>query len=154
MKTIWLLVALAIATTPGVAQKYSIADFADFTKSPTEHVLNVVEQPSTVRSVRGLIKFKNGSLEPLANVVFEIQGPGTDKRLRRATTDKHGRFKIGRAPLGTYKFKATLNGYQSSVGTIIVSKDADTPYASSLGMSLMSNIKCRSSTVQFSKPKC
>lgn len=125
MKTIWLLAALAVATTAGVAQKYSVADFADFTKSPTEHALNVVEQPFTVRSVSGLIEFKNGPLEPLANVLLEIQGPGTDKRLRRATTDEHGRFKIGRAPLGTYKFKATLNGYQSSVGTIIVSKAAD-----------------------------
>jgi hypothetical protein len=125
MKTIWLLGALVIATTLSVAQKYSVADFADFTKSPTEHALHVVEQPFTVQSVSGLIEFRNGPLEPLANVLFEIQGPGTDKRLRRATTNERGRFKISRALLGTYKFKATLNGYQSSVGTIIVSKGAD-----------------------------
>ncbi len=57
--------------------------------------------------------------------LFEIQGPGTDKRMRRATTDENGRFKIGHVSVGRYKFKATLNGYQSSAGTIIVSKKAD-----------------------------
>jgi Carboxypeptidase regulatory-like domain len=87
-----------------------------------------------VRSVGGLIEFKNGPLEPLANVLFEIQGPGTEKQLRRATTDEHGRFKIGQVPIGAYKFKATLNGYQSSVGTIVVSKKADKAAAIRLEM--------------------
>jgi len=125
MKAICLITALITTTALGAAQNYTIADFADFTKSPTEHVLNVVEKPFKVRSVSGLIEFRNGPLEPLANVLFEIQGPGTDRRLRRGTTDEHGRFKIGGVPVGTYKFKATLNGYQSSVGKNIVSKDVD-----------------------------
>jgi Carboxypeptidase regulatory-like domain len=125
MRTIYVLATLAIATTSGIAQKYTVADFADFTKSPTEHVLKVVEQPFTVRSIRGVIEFRNGSLEPLKNVLLEIQGPATDKRLRQTTSDEHGRFKMSHVPIGTYKFKATLTGYQSSVGTIIVSKNAN-----------------------------
>jgi hypothetical protein len=129
MRTICLLAALGIATTSGIAQKYTVADFADFTKSPTEQVLNIVEQPFTVRSVIGVVEFRNGPLEPLRNVLFEIQGPGTDKRMRRATTDENGRFKIGHVPVGRYKFKATLNGYQSCAGTIIVSKKADKAHA-------------------------
>jgi len=31
---------------------------------------------------------------------------------------------MGRVPLGTYKFKATLSGFQSVTGTIVVSKEA------------------------------
>lgn len=125
MKKLWLLALLIISTKLGLAQKYDIADYADFTKSPTEHALNVVAQPFTVHSVGGVIQFKNGPLEPLANVLFEIQGPGIKKQIRRTITDVHGRFKIGHVQNGTYKFKATLNGYQSSVGAIVVSKKAE-----------------------------
>jgi hypothetical protein len=125
MKRIVLLVVLIIATSSEAAQQYKVGDFADFTKSPTEHVFNVVERPFTVRSVKGVIAFSNGDLEPLPNVVFEIQGPGTEKRLRRSTTDKQGHFSIAHVPVGTYKFKATLNGYSSSVGTINVAREAD-----------------------------
>jgi hypothetical protein len=48
------------------------------------------------------------------------------KTTRRATTDEHGRFKISHVPAGTYKFKATLNGFQSVVGTINISNKSTT----------------------------
>lgn len=125
MKTILVLIALTVAVGSKTdAQKYSVADFADFTKSPTEHVLNILEQPFEVRSVKGVIEFKNGALEPLEGVVFEIQGPGMNKQIRHGKTDQQGRFRLNGLPKGSYKFKATLNGYQSSVGTILVSPNA------------------------------
>jgi hypothetical protein len=37
-------------------------------------------------------------------------------------TDKHGHFRISRVAKGTYRFKATLAGFQSVIGTIVVSK--------------------------------
>ena len=36
-----------------------------------------------------------------------------------------GTFKLGGVPTGTYKFKVTMNGFQSVVGDIVVSKKAN-----------------------------
>ncbi len=82
--------------------------------------------------MQGVVSRKEGYHEPLPNVLFEIQGPSTGKKIRRATTDEHGRFKIGHVPAGTYKFKATLNGFQSVMGTITISKKATTENESDL----------------------
>jgi hypothetical protein len=95
---------------------------AIFTKSPTEHIVNQIDQPIVVRSMQGLVIRKDGYHEPL--VLFEIQGPNTGKNIMRATSDEHGRFKLGHGPAGTYKFKATLNGFQSLMRTITISKKA------------------------------
>ena len=97
----------------------------DFTRSPTEHIINTVEQPFVVHSVKGLVRLHtSGRTEPLKSVLLEIQGPDSDRKMWRATTDAKGRFSIGHVPVGTYKFKATLNGFQSVMGIIIVSKTA------------------------------
>ncbi len=115
----WAVVLSVVATTQ------EKATVGDFTKSPTEHIINRIEQPFAVRSVKGIISRQTGGpTEPLANVLFEIQGPGTDRKIRRATTDDNGHFKIGHVPAGTYKFKVTLNGFQSVMGTITVSREA------------------------------
>jgi hypothetical protein len=122
MKVSWLLIWLVATVGPGTAQDK--ARVGDFAKSPTEHIINQLEQPFVVRSVEGSITNKAGYREPLPNVLVEIQGPDTDRKIRRATTDGHGRFRIRHVPVGTYKFKATLNGFQSVMGTITISKKA------------------------------
>jgi len=122
MKLACILAWIIAATAMGTAQEK--ASTGDFTKSPTEHIINQMEQPSVVRSIQGIIIRKEGLREPLADVLFEIQGPGADKKIRKGTTDQQGRFKIARVPTGTYKFKATLNGFQSVMGTVIVSPKA------------------------------
>jgi hypothetical protein len=93
----------------------------DFTRSPYEHIINEIEQPFLVRSVEGLIILPHGG-GPVTGAVFEIQGPGTDRQIRRCKTDEQGHFRIRRVPEGTYRFKATLSGLQSEMGTIMVSK--------------------------------
>jgi Prealbumin-like fold domain len=108
MKTAWLVICIIAMAIPGKAQDKATA--GDFTKSPTEHIINQLDQPIVARSMRGVVSRKEGQHEPLPYVLFEIQGPNTGKKIRRATTDGHGRFKIGYVPAGTYKFKATLNG--------------------------------------------
>lgn len=113
---------IVLATATAMAQEKSV--IGEFTKSPTEHIINRIEQPFLVGSVRGTIIRKEGFREPLANVLFEIQGPGGGKKIRKATTDERGRFKIAGVLPGTYKFKATLNGFQSVMGTIVVSSEA------------------------------
>jgi hypothetical protein len=100
-------------------------DLEGFSKSPTEHVIDFLEDPIVVRSVRGLIRNETGPQEPLADVLIEMRGPGNERKIRRARTDRRGRFNMGRVSQGTYRFKATLNGFRSVVGTIVVSKKAD-----------------------------
>jgi hypothetical protein len=105
------------------AQDSSFPDISDFTKSPTEHIINQVYEPFQVKSVRGTITFY-GSDEGVPKVLFEIEGPGSQRTIRHGLTDSHGQFRISRVPQGRYRFKATLNAYQSVVGTIVVSKHA------------------------------
>jgi hypothetical protein len=125
LSRLFLVVTLAIgASAPCVGQESRFPDLSDFTMSPTEHQIVVVEQPFRVRSVEGVIDFQNKPGERLGNVLFEIEGPGTLRTIRRAITDKDGRFKIRRVPEGTYRFKTTRDGFNSAVGTIVVSKKA------------------------------
>jgi Carboxypeptidase regulatory-like domain len=122
MKLAWVLF-LAISVGPLVkVQDKSLT--GDFSKSPTEHIIVRIEQPFVVRSVNGLINREQRKDEPLTGVLFEIQGPGNERKIRQATTDEHGRFRMGRVPLGTYQFKATIDGFQSVMGTVVVSKGA------------------------------
>jgi hypothetical protein len=116
----WLMVALAIAT---LALMGSAQDLRDFTRSPTEHIINELETPISVRAVAGLVVLKGGG-DPLPNIILELRGPGKNRRIRRVTTDEHGRLAMRNIPGGVYRFKTTLNGFQSVVGTIVVSKSA------------------------------
>jgi|SRR5205823_4964943 len=86
----WLLACLIAITALGMTQEK--ATIGDFTKSPTEHIINEIDQPFVVRSVAGVISRKQGDQGPMPNVLFEIQGPGTDRKIRRSRTDGHGRF--------------------------------------------------------------
>jgi len=96
-----------------------------FTKSPTEGIIVELDRPFVVRAVEGIVSHREGSQEPLPDVLVEIEGPGDVRTIKHATTDKHGRFKIGHVAAGTYRFKTTLDGFQSVMGTIIVSEKAN-----------------------------
>jgi hypothetical protein len=122
MKNLWFLV-LTLAVTSSLSQEKSV--IGDFTKSPTEHIIQQIEKPFEVKSIFGTIVESGGFHERMAAVLFEIQGPGSDRKIRSTRTDTKGRFKIGRTPEGVYRFKATRNGFQSVMGTIQVSKNAD-----------------------------
>ncbi len=117
-----LILVLAAETT---AQESKLPDLTGFTKSPTEHQVVVIEQPFTVRSVRGVISFKNHAGEPLPRVLFEMIGPGDSKKIRRDTSSEDGNFKIVGVPQGSYRFKTTRDGFGSVFGTVVVSKRAD-----------------------------
>ena len=91
----WLLISIVLMGTMSAAQSQGVV--GDFTKSPTEWIINTIDQPIVVRAVTGHICFEhNGgeTKEPLKNVLFEIQGPGPDRKIRHATTDEGGRFKV------------------------------------------------------------
>ena len=121
LRTALLLTCMVFAAAQEVTPQSQVGDF---TRSPYEHIINEIDKPFVVRSVMGFITLIKGDERPIAGVLFEIQGPGTDRKIRRCKTDEHGRFKIGHVPEGTYRFKATLSGFQSMMGTITVSKKA------------------------------
>src|SRR5215469_4546127 len=120
MKTGLFLCVLGMA----VAYAQDKDKLGGFTKSPTEHIINKLEEPFEVRSVSGVVMRQGGEQEPLRDVLVEIKGPGDHDRIRRTKTDDHGQFKISHVPAGTYSFKVTLDGYQSVMGRIVVSKNA------------------------------
>jgi hypothetical protein len=128
------VIGLFFACAPFVsAQDSSFPDISDFTKSPTEHIINEVYEPFQVKSVGGTITFF-GSDDGVPEVLFEIERPGTQRRIRRGLTDKRGHFKISHVTQGRYRFKATLNAYQSVIGTIIVSRHASKSAAITIQM--------------------
>lgn len=119
-----IMLVAAFALSSPAQDRFESGKLKGFTKSPTEHIIAEIDDAFEVRSVQGTIVFK-GKDDELKGVVFEIRGPGGLERIRAARTDSNGRFKIRRVPEGTYTFKATLDGFQSVVGTLVVSKKAD-----------------------------
>ncbi len=105
------------------AQTSAPPDLSDFTKSPTERIINTIEDPFRVRTVTGMIGTEKSD-GGRAGVLMEIEGPNDEQTVRRVMTGKNGRFKISHVPEGNYRFKATLYGFQSVIGTIVVSKHA------------------------------
>jgi hypothetical protein len=92
-----------------------------FTMSPTEHIIDEPDKPFTVRAVKGVVLDPSGA--EMEGVVVEIRdGAG---QIRGTKTNRKGTFKLGGVPKGTYKFKVTMNGFQSVVGDIIISNKAN-----------------------------
>ena len=92
-----------------------------FTKSPTEHIIDEPDKPFTVRAVKGVVLDPSGA--EMEGVVVEIRdGAG---QIRGTKTNRKGTFKLSGVPKGTYKFKVTMNGFQSVVGDIIISNKAN-----------------------------
>ena len=111
------LAVLLMLAPPCVAQdRFDSGQMKGFTKSPTEHIVITLEVPITVYAVQGTA---------IGDVIFELRGPGTSECIRATRSKENGRFKITRVPFGSYIFKATKDGYQSVVGTLILSKEAD-----------------------------
>jgi hypothetical protein len=123
MKALLVLGAVLVFVPLVSAQDSSFPDISDFTKSPTEHIINQVYEPFHVKSVAGTITFQMSD-QGVPRVLFEIEGPGAQRTIRHGLTDNQGHFKISHVPQGTYVFKATLNAYQSVVGTIVVNRHA------------------------------
>jgi len=112
--------ALAVTLAAGCAaqERFETGWLKGFTISPTEHIIDELDKPFTVRAVRGVVLDPSGA--EMDGVVVEIQDHAG--RIRGAKT-----FKLDGVPEGTYKFKMTMNGFQSVVGDIVVSKKANKP---------------------------
>lgn len=104
-------------------EKFQSGDLAGFTKSPTEHIIIYLEKPIITRKIEGRI-MSEADGEPLKNVLFEVRESGGSQRIWKAVSNKKGRFQLRGLRPGEYKFKATLDGFQSIVGIIKYDKEA------------------------------
>lgn len=89
-----------------------------FAKSGTEHIIDRWPEVITVAAVNGQIRAATND-EPLANVLFEIRGPGDSERVVGTKSNRDGAFRL-KVRSGEYVFKVTLNGFQSVVGRLRV----------------------------------
>ena len=96
-----------------------------FSRSSVEHIAEEIYKPFVVRSVKGIIISQVGEWPEGIQVIFEIRLPDRSSQIRRAYTDRQGRFSIPNVPPGEYCFKATVTGWQSVVGTILVTAEAE-----------------------------
>jgi hypothetical protein len=100
-------------------------DKSGFTQLLDEHFTVYLKIPFQVREVQGCITSEAGEWPEGVEVLFEIRARTGDPTVHRAQADARGRFKIPNLPEGTYCFKATVIGWQSVYGVVIVSKKAD-----------------------------
>lgn len=95
----------------GQAQnRFDYGKFQDFSKSPTEHIIMEIDHPIQLRNVKGLTMDEEES--PLRDAVFELREKSSDT-VRMTTTDARGHC------------KATMNGFPSVVGVVVVPRSAD-----------------------------
>ncbi len=59
----------------------------------------------------------------MEDVLVEIRDDAG--RVTGTKTNRRGAFKLSGVPKGTYRFKVTMNGFQSVVGDVVVSKKAN-----------------------------
>lgn len=107
-----------------------------FSTSAAEHVIVEIKDPFRVRSVEGVITSQGGEWPEGVSPIFEIRRPGRSEKVRQLQTDAHGLFTMPKVPPGEYCFKATVTGWQSVVGTIVVTADADPKRTITLEMPL------------------
>jgi hypothetical protein len=115
---------LAVALSLLAQEHFPDGEFKGFTKGPNERAVSRRDEAFNVSSVHGAILAKEHH-NPLKSALLEIRGPNNSDQILAATADEAGQFKIAHVPEGIYAFKATMSGYTSVVGTVIVSKRAD-----------------------------
>jgi hypothetical protein len=96
-----------------------------FTQAAAEHIINEIKQPCIVKNIRGKILNATGhGWTKNVRVLFEIRRTEGGNIIKTYADDK-GNFKMKDIPEGQYFFKATVLGWQSVMGVIIVNKSAN-----------------------------
>jgi len=123
---------LALARSSSAEDRFVSGPHKGFKRSATEHIITEIAKPIEMQSVHGVITDPAG--EPLPDADFEIRS--ASGRVRGTRSDKSGKFWISGAAAATYRFKATKDGFQSIIGTIVVAKTASKKSAVILAMKL------------------
>jgi hypothetical protein len=103
--------------------RFTSGELKGFTRSPHEHIIDRLDDPFTVRCISGTVVFESDG-RPMKGVLVEVRGPGDGTTVVGTRTNGSGQFSMARLKDGTYTFKATLDGYQSILGQVAISKIA------------------------------
>lgn len=124
---LWFAPAVSTCEIATAQERFESGDLSGFTRSPTEHIINEMYEPIRTRRVEGVVGLGHGGDSiAIPDVLFEVRGPGASPVVRGVKTDKMGRFYLKHIVPGTYRFKATLHGFQSVIGTIVVIRRGST----------------------------
>ena len=128
----FLLAVVLITPIAWGQQRIDNGPFKGFIRE--EPTLNLMEipEPFRVREIKGVLYY--GEDSPVAEAFFEIRD--ASGKIITTRTDKNGGFSIPSIKPGTYQFKATMNQFHSTVGTIIVSARAPRKNKISLQMQI------------------
>ena len=125
LSTTLLLLSLPAYPSGWTQSRIESGELKGFTGSPTEHIINRLNDAFTVREVKGAAFISDGFKSPAVGLLLELRGPGASASIGSTTTRSDGKFHLKHLRPGKYLFKATMSGFQSVVGTIIVSPKAE-----------------------------
>jgi len=119
-----LLLSLSVCPFGWTQDRIESGELKGFTRSPTEHIINRLDDAFTVREVKGAAFISDGFKSPAVGVLLELRGPEGSESIVSTATKGDGKFSLRHINPGKYLFKATKPGFQSVIGTIIVSPHA------------------------------
>ncbi len=114
-----LMLVVFTATCALSQQRFDSGPYKGFIKEEPTLNNKVIPQPFEVREISGNLTFGE---HPLSEAFFEVRDD--TGHVFTTKTDEHGAFSITNAKPGRYDFRATQNGFESVVGTVIVSSRA------------------------------
>lgn len=102
----------------------SVCGLDGYTQSGAEHIIDKIEQTFVVGEIHGNIINSHGyGRTKDVRVLFEIRGI-KDGLIKKTYAYENGNFGVKNVPDGQYCFKATVLGWQSVMGIIIIDKNA------------------------------
>lgn len=105
-------------------ERFQSGPHKGFTKTKLEHMIVEIDEVLTVPDIGGVVNRAVGEGEGLEHALVEIRGPGQGGKVVGVRTNKQGEFRFGRRRAGLYRFKISMEGFRSVVGTILVDKSA------------------------------
>jgi hypothetical protein len=98
--------------------RYKSGEYKGF-MSCTAFQLVVLQDPLKVREAKGVVMLP-ASKDPIPNALVEFRD--AEGQIIATKTDSRGRFQFHHLTAGTYKFKTTLSGFSSVIGTVVLDK--------------------------------
>ena len=123
-RTLVLILTLSMCTLGWAQNSFESDELKGFTIGRGEHIINHLDQAFTVSRVIGKAAV-DGNDSPAFGVLIELRGPNGSDAMVSTTTRLDGTFRLKHVRPGKYMFKAMWLGFQSVVGTIIVSATAE-----------------------------
>jgi len=120
-----IILLLACSGPICVDGHFASGDLRGFSCAKPETEVITLDREVAVREIRGRAHKLDESGPPAAEVLVEIRPLEGRGEILTARTDDRGRFKFKHMPPGRYQFKATLDGFKSVAGGIVVSSTAD-----------------------------